>query len=515
MILGKANESEHERFNHIYAKIVRLGSLGFLLHRAGNVYGERTALIYQNEKITYRTLYWRACYVSIFLRSAGVRKNDRVLVLYENSPEFYIVYYAILQIGAVVVPLNTFLHEQELRHIIADASPQLIFAHSSLAAKVKTTAVRVVTEVDLQFDKAPEQCSIEIEECDIDALAVLLYTSGTTGFPKGVMLSSRNCMVNIAQALARISVKGNERLLGALPFFHSFAQVICLWAAIWVGCSVIIIPRIERRSLMQGFTQRPTIFFGVPALYGLLCLLKTVPVDSVTYFISGGDALSEKIRMGFALLYRRRICNGYGLTEASPLVSAQIGGPVVSADTVGTPFSAISSDLRDEQGSSVAQGQVGELWIKGPNVMLGYYNDMPATQAVIVDGWLRTGDLASFDASGRLRIIGRVKDLIVHKGIKIYPQEIELILLKHPNVLTAAVVGIDDEATGQIPVAYVQLKQAQETIERELKELCTKNCASYKVPREFFCTTESLPMTSLGKIDKKQLNTTTIFQKKK
>lgn len=509
MIVSYTNINEHERFVKEFEALQKVGYIGSFMQRAAALYGSKIALIYENKSITYQELFIQTCTVSIIAQNLGIKARDRVLLLCENNPAFYAAYYGILQIGGVIVPLNTFLHEREIVHIIQDANPSLIIVQSNLREKIGSVSIPIITEREVisPLITPSVAASFEITPLNESEMAILLYTSGTTGFPKGVMLSSLNCMTNIAQAISRVSsINHNERLLGVLPFFHSFAQVACIWGAIWVGCTVIIVDRIERKKLLASFEHEPTVFFGVPALFGLLCLLKTVPVGTITYFVSGGDVLSDKIRMAFALLYGRSICNGYGLTEASPMVSAHIEDELVSSTTVGHPFYGIECELRDESGNQLEMHSIGELWIRGANVMLGYYNDPQATEAVLQKGWLRTGDLASFDSKGRLKIVGRVKDLIIHKGIKIYPQEIELILLKHPNVLMAAVVGKEDQASGEIPIAYLQLKKEQEGIEQELRDLCAQNCAPYKVPKAFYCSTKNLPLTSVGKIDKKSLN---------
>jgi len=215
--------------------------------------------------------------------------------------------------------------------------------------------------------------------------------------------------------------------------------------------------------------------------------------------------MPDKIRSYFSLLYGRKICSGYGLTETSPMISADLEDVLVSTNTVGKPVIGLQCVAKDEQGNDVPRGEVGELWVKGDNVMLGYYNAPEATADTMHDGWLKTGDLVYFDAQGKIVISGRIKDLIIHKGFNIYPQEVENVLISHANVLRAAVIGRMDDEHGETPIAYVQLRQAQEGIERELKKLCMQNLASYKIPREFICVTKDLPTTATGKINKKAL----------
>jgi long-chain acyl-CoA synthetase len=320
------------------------------------------------------------------------------------------------------------------------------------------------------------------------------------------MLSSRNIMTSIGQGLARFRwlVEG-ERIFGPLPLFHSFAQNTCVWSGLYAGCTVILIPKIERKYILEGLAQRPTIFLGVPALYGLLCLLKTAPLESVRAFVCGGDALPDKIRSAFALVYQRKLFNGYGLTETSPTIAIDLDDTTEPTNNVGQPVVGLECAVRDDHGTDLPHGAIGQLWVRGDNVMLGYYNAPEMTQSVIKDGWFATGDLVYLDPKGKIVISGRSKDLIINKGINIYPQEIENVILLHPNVIRAGVIGKVDEAVGEIPIAFVQIREKDEEMAKSLKELCLKNLAAYKVPRQFICSVDPLPITATGKVDKKVL----------
>lgn len=503
--------AERERFNLLYASLCEKGQVmyaGKLLARAANLYPNNTALLYENESISYKQLYNRASALSRLLRSRGVKASDRVLICLENTPLFYIAYYAAWQIGAIVVPLNTFLKETELSHIVKDSQPALIITHADripLFMATNTPLPTTLVETDFPNEGEPLQDD-ELESLDQNEMAVLLYTSGTTGLPKGVMLSSKNVMTNLVQGAARLEVPEHGRVFGVLPLFHSFAQNACVWGSIFKGYTVILVHKIERRLILRSLEKyKPTIFLGVPALYGLLCLLRNVPLDSVELFVSGGDALPDRIRSVFSLLYRRKICGGYGLTETTPLISVDIDDEFVVTNNVGAPVVGIELSIRDEQGKEVASGSIGELWVKGDNIMLGYYNAPDATAHVMKDGWFNTGDLVYQDEKGRLVITGRSKDLISNKGLKIYPQEIENVISSHPNVLRVGVIGKIDPNVGEIPVAYIQLRKAQTGIEREIEQLCKIHLASYKIPREFICSTEELVTTATGKVDKKVL----------
>ncbi len=505
------HQQEEYRFEHLYETLLKNGKLMFagrLLQRATQMHGDTIAIIYENTQISYKKLYALACALSKkIIVQYGLKPRDKAIICFENSPQFYIAYFALWQAGVIVAPLNTFLKEKELAHIVADAQPSLIFTSSDrieLFTKSAENVCPIITEKDIEDADETAQIEDTIVDLEPEELAALLYTSGTTGLPKGVMLSSKNIMTNVLQIAALLGKPAEERILGILPLFHSFAQNTCVWSAIFYGITIILVPKIERRYILEGLEHKPTIFLGVPALYGLLCLMKTAPLDTVRLFVSGGDALPDKIRSGFGLIYRRKLVNGYGLTETTPVISANLDDETVPASNVGAPLVGIECAIRNEQEIDLPQGSIGVLWVKGDNIMLGYYNTPEATNKVLKDGWFNTGDLAYLDSKGRIVITGREKDLIIHKGFNIYPQEIENVILLHANVIRAAVVGMHD-GDGEVPVAFVQLRTLDGDMEKILRKLCTQHLATYKVPRHFYCDTKDLPATATGKIDKKAL----------
>ncbi|MFZ5953622.1 MAG: class I adenylate-forming enzyme family protein [Candidatus Dependentiae bacterium] len=509
----KRIDKERALFEQLYKSIQQPDGtvlpVGALLQRAAHKFPESTALIFNNQTISFKQLFYQSVQFGKLIAQKNIKKNERVLIFVENSPFFYVAYFAAAQLGAVVVPLNTFLTEQELEHVVHDSSPTLIITSSTLyeRAQAKAQEIPILTEKDADLQSnAPDQLpSITISNHADNEMAVLLYTSGTTGLPKGVMLSSKNIMTNVLQVIARVNITDQERVFGILPLFHSFAQNICIWASFFLGCTVILLPKIDRRSIFAGLAQKPTVIVGVPALYGLFCLLKNLDFENVKYFVSGGDALPDKIRAGFEIVYGRKICNGYGMTEASPVIAADLDDVLVPTSTIGRPMVNIECTIRGDQNKELPPFAIGEIWVKGDNVMLGYYNAPEATKAIIEDGWLKTGDLGYTDDQGRIVISGRAKDLIAHKGFKIYPQEIENVLMGHPLVINVGVIGVKQEDVGEMPIAYVQVKELTDTTKHELRELCQRKLAAYKVPRDFICTVDPLPVTTTNKVDKKVL----------
>ena len=507
MVLFMKNIHEAELFSTYKKQFEDNGTLmhiGQLPERAARLYGNLTALISPNQECTYQQLYERSSSIAGLLEQKGIKPDQIVLLLSENNIFFYQAYWAIVQRGAIVAPLNVFLHPKELAHIIADAQAVTFIISDHFAQKhadvLKESGIKLITETECNQLSLTGFNAIAR---DPDKLAALLYTSGTTGFPKGVMLSSRNIIINVLQGLVRAECDHNDRIIAVLPLFHSFAQNTCVWGPMMLGGAVIVVPSIERRHIWWGMLKKPTVVAGVPSLFGLFCLLKTVPFDSVRYCVSGGDAMPDKIRTAFALIYRRKIANGYGLTETCPVIAVTTADVMDDTRVVGKLVHGMECMIKD--GPVVADHKkIGVLWVKGPNVMLGYYNAPDATAHIMADGWLNTGDLALERADGTLLIIGREKDLIAHKGFKIYPQEVENVLLQHPDVMQVAVIGVDDEATGQIPIAFVALKKDGNASVEDLRNWCILHLALYKVPRHIIIK-QQLPVTATAKVDKKVL----------
>ncbi len=486
--------------------------LGRCLHARQKSGLTERLLFCSDDSITFKELYLQAGSVSYFLQEHDTKPRDKVMILYENSINFYKAYHGAWQMGAIVIPVNTFMHERELEHVMHDCQPHVLIVSEKLSTKVSElygNARLIINEEQLNHIVS-EQKSFKPVTLPQHELSVLLYTSGTTGMPKGVMLSSYNCIYNSIQGIAQFSSQPDDKILCALPLFHSFMQNACIWSSCLLGAAVIIVPKIDRKALLQGIAHRPTVVAGIPQLFGLFCLLKKIDFSSVRFFICGGDALPDKIRKFFELIYGRKLCNGYGLSETSPFISVDLDDTRSETNTIGKPFIGISVQLRDESGQDITKTGIGTLWVKGDNNMLGYYNAPEATAKVLRDGWLNTGDLARFNSQGKLVICGREKDLIIHKGIKIYPQEVENCLMQHEAVEAVGVIGSPTEDDGEIPIAYIASQEyvdKPEKLSAELLELCRQHLAAYKIPRDFIIVKE-LPTTTTGKVNKKELRLT-------
>jgi long-chain acyl-CoA synthetase len=500
----------------------RLRGVNHLLPRAVARHGDKQAIIGFDRTVTYSQLWYYVLVTAEWLLVRGVEQSHRVVLYIPNSIEFYCAYFAAWHIGAVAVPLNVYLHAREIAAILDDAQPTVIVTTVALqdsltAALAQTTgSAPAIVAIDKYLWDFPFS-SKELSEKEknilpavrlVDEIAVILYTSGSTGAPKGVVLSGRNVMVNTLQTRARLEKTlgtsgSRERFFAILPLFHAFSQMASVWLPIMLGATSIVVSKIDRRALLQGLLLKPTIFFGFPALFGLLIMMRNAPIQSINLFVSGADALPDKIRMAFSLLYGRKICSGYGLTEASPVIAVDGEGEDYPTNMVGRPVVGVTCQVRDDAGNPLPTGTVGTLWASGENIMQGYYNEPTMTAQVLHNGWLNTGDLATIDAEGCISIVGRSKDLIINKGFNIYPQEVENVLLRHPAIYKAAVVGKEEDG-GEVPVAYVALREGTKVIPAEVTAFCRENLAAYKVPRVVTCLPD-LPMTATGKVDKKVL----------
>jgi long-chain acyl-CoA synthetase len=480
--------------------------LAQLLQRAAQLWPEKEVLYCGDTVIDYNNLYKKAVSVSFFLQKRDIKKGDKVLLWYENSIEYYTAFFGIIQTGAVVIPVSTFITSAELAHIITDSQASALIVSNLLLPKVPQTTLLIIGEDDLKSPGIDISLlkKFTLQEESPGTVTVIMYTSGTTGRAKGVMLSSHALITNALQGIAALGITSHDRIYVALPLFHSLMQNSGLICPFIIGASCILITKIDRRNILQGLIHKPTFIVGVPSLFGLFCLLKTADFSQVRYFLSGGDMLSEKISTAFEHIYKRNLCNGYGLTETAPFISVNLNNGLQKIGDVGLPFDGIQVQVRDEFNNILETGSIGELWVKGENLMIGYYNAPEATAQVLQDGWLNTGDLGYKDTNNHIILVGRSKDLIISKGIKIYPQEIEVVLLTHPNVTYAAVVS-KKQADTEVPICYIASKRKDlDTLEAELKDLCSKKLAPYKIPKKFIIQPE-LPLTALGKVAKKDL----------
>jgi len=486
--------------------------------------GRKKYLLFNDEKHTYSEINKRANRLAHLLINKGLKKGDRVALMMENCPNFFVSFFGILKTGAIAIPVNTFLKQEEVAYMINDSGAKF-FITSHQFENVATGILDIceklqnvlaytetgfksenITTSEDQNDTNPD---IEITEND---LAVFVYSSGTTGHPKGAMLSHSNMISNTVACLARFKVNMKDKFLLFLPAFHSYAMMTCVILPTYVGSSIIVLESVndlKKKSFKNILLyKRPTFFLGVPQVYTALIKSK-MPKFFLNYLypirmhVSGGAPLAEDILEQFKEKFGRPIIEGYGLSEASPVVSAnklKEQKPL----SVGPALKGVEAKVVDEFEKEVKTGDVGELIVRGPNVMQGYWNMPELTEKTIRNGWLFTGDLAKIDEDGYIYIVDRKKDLIIVKGMNVYPREIEEVLHKHEGVDAAAVIGLPDKSSGEIPVAYVKPKEGSEITDKELRVYLKNHLANFKLPKHIYVES-NLPMTATGKILKREL----------
>jgi len=486
--------------------------------------GKKTALFVGDDKIRYRDILARADALAATLASRGVKKGDKVALMMRNSAEFVYAIFAVAKLGAVTVTVNTFLKGEEVRYILEDSDATALIASSTFGKTVRdagcpdacTTLVWegdiVPKEGELSFDEALNtETTVEPADVKQTDTAVIFYTSGTTGRPKGAMLSYRNILSNTEAGRRTINVTPKDRAIVFLPMFHAFTFSIGIMLPLYVGASIVIIPSLKPFSniFKQTLLKRVTLFFGVPDVYNALVKAKLpwyfMWFNKIRAFISGAAPLQSKTLEGMAKKFKRAtLLEGYGLSEASPAVCMNTFEKQ-KPGSVGTALWGYEMKVVDSEMNELPRGEVGDIIVRGDNVMQGYYKRPEATAETIVNGWLLTGDMGYMDEEGFLFIVDRKKDLIISKGINIYPREIEEVINRFEGLNASAVVGVPDEKSGEIPVAYIELDEGVETLDiSELKRYLRKHLANYKIPKHIYIIDE-LPKNATGKVLKRVL----------
>lgn len=487
--------------------------------------GNKTALFVGDEKVSYAKIRERADVLAAYLSSRGIKQGDKVALFMRNSAEFIYAIFAISKLGAVSVPINTFLKEGELAYILEDSGAKALFSSVIYDQVVSSNEVQSLlaftiweggyagNSLDhLSFEEVfsfPE--SVEAVFVNIDALATIIYTSGTTGKPKGAMLSARNIFSNAHGGGLHVNASSKDRIVVFLPMFHSFTFAIGVIMPLYLGASAVIVKSLKPFSniFKQVLIKRVTIFLGIPDVYNALVKAKLpwyfMWFNKVRIFVSGAAALQAKTLEGMQQKFKRStLLEGYGLSEASPAVSIN---PIEKQKpkSVGTALYGYEIKIVDENMLELVRGEVGDIIVKGENVMLGYLNRPEVTDETIIKGWLLTGDMGYMDEEDFLYIVDRKKDLVISKGINIYPRELEEVIDGFKGVAVSAVIGIPDEKSGEIPIAYIELEEGVEHIELgELKKHLRANLANFKIPKQVHII-DSLPKNATGKVLKRAL----------
>jgi long-chain acyl-CoA synthetase len=451
--------------------------------------------------------------VAGLLRERGLEPGDRVGLMLPNVPYFAVIYYGILRAGGVVVPMNVLLKGREVNFYLSDPGAKHLFAWHDFAAPAREGAqaagaeaiVVAPGEFEALLDGAPSAPE-DVPRAGDDT-AVILYTSGTTGTPKGAELTHDNLRTNAATT-ARTLYEATEAdvLLGALPLFHAFGQTCALNTAVSVGACLTLIPRFDPRKALEMIERdKVTIFEGVPTMYhGMLHADADADISSLRLCISGGAAMPVEVMRAFEEKFGAIILEGYGLSETSPVASFNHPHSERKPGSIGTPIAGVEMRAVGDDGEDVPQGEVGEIAIRGENVMKGYWNRPDATADVMRGGWFHTGDMATVDEDGYFFIVDRKKDMIIRGGYNVYPREIEEVLYEHPDVLEAAVIGVPDASLGEEVGAAVVLRPGRDASPEEIRAFVKERVAAYKYPRHIWFADE-LPKNATGKVLKREI----------
>jgi long-chain acyl-CoA synthetase len=481
-------------------EVIKAINLRQLLEDTVRNHAERTALITEGQRVTYRQLDQAVNAVARLIKQSGVGKGDKVALMLPNIPEFVYCYFGALKIGAVVVPLNTSSTPSELTYLLNNSDSKLLITQASQvkkyqAAQDQLLSCHQVIEIDsvnqndaFILDANSKNLSELSTEIDPDDPAAMVYTAGLTGKPLGAVLTHRNLCeeLNMIQPIFR---RGTDDVgLCLIPLFHSFGATVNMLNVIQAGCSTVMMNRFTMDGLFSNIErEKITYICAVPRLYiGMVYYEKAAKYDlsSLKICVTGGSAMPPDFIPIFEKKFNVRILEGYGLTEASPACSFNRIECVAKPGSIGTPLTGIDIKIVDEAGRELPCNQIGELIVKGENVMKGYYKDDAATAAVIKNGWLYTGDLGRMDEEDYIFLTGLKKRMIITSGFNVYPREVETILNMHPAVETSLVSGKQDLMRGEIVKAQIVLKKGQSADEKEIIRYCKIYLSNYKVPRE-------------------------------
>jgi long-chain acyl-CoA synthetase len=490
-------------------------NLAHLLTESAARHPDRPALKLEDTVLTYAALDEGASRVAGLLKDKGLQPGDRVGVMLPNVPYFGVVYYGVLRAGGVVVPMNVLLKPREVEFYLSDSAAEHLFGWHEFAQSAQEGAraagadaiVVQPSEFEQRLARAPE--APEDAEREPSDTAVILYTSGTTGTPKGAELTHSNMMENCLHGGTQL-VRVSERdvILGALPLFHSFGQTCCMNNAVRAGACLTMIPRFDPGQALE-IIQRDgvTLFEGVPTMYHAMLHHpehERYDVSSLQTCVSGGSAMPVEVMRGFEKAFGCVVLEGYGLSETSPVASFNHLDREHKPGSIGTPINGVEMKVVDDDDNELPPGEVGEIVIRGHNVMKGYWNRPDATAEVMRGGWLHTGDMARVDDDGYFIIVDRKKDMIIRGGYNVYPREIEEVLYEHPAVLEAAVIGVSDPALGEEVAAAVVLRPGAEASADDIRSFVKDRVAAYKYPRHIWFTDE-LPKGPTGKILKREI----------
>ncbi len=487
------------------------------VERGRRFFPNKTALIFEGKSFTYKDVDEMANRVANALRGLNIERGQRVALFLPNIPEFIISYLGILKIGAIAVSLNVMLKKNEVRFILDDCSAKILITTDSLSENVpeeelpelkhiliaEGEARKGISLKQLMSCASPDAHAVEMERNDP---AAIIYTSGTTGFPKGATLSHGNVISNVYAANHCYKIQPEDKLLLFLPLFHCFGQNAILNAGLNSCATIILERRFEPEQVLRTIVSNGvTMFFGVPTVFIKLLNLDTSDYDltSVRYYFTAAATMPIEVTQRWHLKHGMVIHEGYGLTETSPF-STYNHDLKYKLGSIGSPIENVEMKIVNLDGEVVQPGEIGEIVVRGPNVMLGYWNHPDETAKILKNGWFHTGDIGRMDEDGYFYIVDRLKDMINVSGFKVYPAEVENVLYQHPAVAECAVYGVADQVKGERVVANILRQVGFAVTEEEIIAFCSERVATYKVPHTIKFI-DSLPKNATGKILKRLL----------
>ncbi|HLO50050.1 MAG TPA: long-chain fatty acid--CoA ligase [Kamptonema sp.] len=487
------------------------------VERGRRFFPKKTALIFEGKSFSYEQLDRLVNSAANGLRNLGIEKGDRVAIYLPNIPEFIFAYLGILKIGAVAVSINVMLKRDEVWYILNDSSAKAIITTEKLRVNVPDQDLSCLKDIVLTGETSLPALTLEIimrmssEEAvamDMDRKdpATILYTSGTTGFPKGAVLSHGNVISNMYSKIYCCGMRPDDKLLLYLPLFHAFGQNAIMNSGFHACATIILQQRFQEEQVLKAMVEdKATMFFGVPSVFAKLLESNVDQRDlsSVRYFFSAASVLPLELVERWQAHYNTRLYEGYGMTETSPFACYNHFWKH-KPGSIGMPIDNVEMKVVDAEDREVEQGQLGEIIVSGPNVMLGYWNRPEETAKVIKNGWFYTGDIGWVDEDGYFYIVDRLKDMINVSGFKVYPSEVERVFYQHPAVAEVAVYGIPNRMKGEIVKANVRLKAGEFVSKKNLMAFCKERMATYKVPQEIEFV-DSFPKNASGKVLKREL----------
>ncbi|HYP55918.1 MAG TPA: long-chain fatty acid--CoA ligase, partial [Solirubrobacterales bacterium] len=466
-------------------------------------------------ELTYGQLDDASARLATALRERGVEPGDRVGVMLPNVPQFPVAYYGALRAGATVVPMNVLLKRREIGFYLEDSGAKLLLAWHGFAEEARGGAedagAELVEVEPASFAEllANAEPAPGLAEVAADDTAVILYTSGTTGKPKGAELTHDNLLTNADVCMRTTSeIKPGDVVFGGLPLFHSFGQTVAMNASLKVGACLTLVPKFDPGDALETIERdKVTHFYGVPTMFGALLHhpeRERFDTSSLRTCITGGASMPVEVLRGFEEAFGCIVLEGYGLSETSPVASSNHPGRERKPGSIGTPLEGVEMRVVDEDDEEVPPGEVGEIVIRGHNVMKGYWQRPEATEEAMRGGWFHSGDMARVDEEGYFYIVDRKKDLIIRGGYNVYPREVEEVLYEHPKIREAAVLGVPSDEWGEEIGAAVVLHEGEELSAAEVSAYVKERIAAYKYPRQVWFLGD-LPKGPTGKILKREI----------